>query len=75
MMRHGRRQDPDRHLFFLQELTNANVAGDIAEVGNGIWAIHGDIPVDRDVILAEFTSHDQASSALAYLLARITPDA
>lgn len=59
---------PDRQLLFLQELINANVAGDVAEVASGIWAIHGEIPVDRDVILAEFSSYDQAIVALDQLL-------
>ena len=63
---------PDRHLLFLQALVNANVARDVAEVSSGIWAIHGDIPVDRDVILAEFSSYDQASVALRQLLRLIS---
>lgn len=59
---------PDGQLLCLQELINANVAGDILEVASGIWAIHGDIPVDRDVILAEFSSYQQATIALDQLL-------
>lgn len=59
---------PDRQLLFLQELIKANVAGDVAEVASGIWVIHGEIPVDRDVILAEFSSYDQAIIALDQLL-------
>jgi hypothetical protein len=68
MMNPRRGEHPDRQLLFLQELINANVAGDVAEVASGIWAIHGDIPVDRDVIMAEFDSYDQARIALDRLL-------
>ena len=68
MMSPRHTQHPDRQLLFLQELINANVAGDVAEVASGIWAIYGVIPVDRDVILAEFSSYDQASIALDQLL-------
>lgn len=70
--RHG--EHPDRELLFLQEQINANVAGDVTEVTSGIWAIHGDIPVDRDVIMAEFDSYDQATIVLDQLLHVIARD-
>lgn len=42
----------------------AQVAGDIVEVGAHTWAIHGVIPVDGDVLLAEFDSPQAAHAAL-----------
>ena len=68
MMSPRHTRHPDRQLLLLQELVNASVAGDVAEVASGIWAIYGVIPVDRDVILAEFSSYDQARIALDQLL-------
>ena len=41
-----------------------HVAGDVVEVSRGVWAIHGSIPVDGDVILAEFAVPDEARSLL-----------
>jgi len=43
------------------------VAGDVVEVSLGVWAIHGSIPVDGEVILAEFSVLDEAQSALGQL--------
>jgi hypothetical protein len=62
------RKYPDRQLVFLQELTNADVANDVVEIANGIWAIHGDIPIDRDVIMAAFDTYDQARIVLDQFL-------
>jgi len=42
----------------------ARVAGDVVEVGPHTWAIHGVIPVDGDVILAEFGGPDEARALL-----------
>jgi hypothetical protein len=42
------------------------VAG-VIEVSDDIWAIHGVIPVDGDVILAEFGSYEEARSVLDQL--------
>jgi hypothetical protein len=61
---------PDRQLLFLQELTNADVASDVVEIARGIWAIHGEIPVDRDVIMAEFDTYHQARIVLDHFLHR-----
>jgi hypothetical protein len=56
-------QDQQRILAeFLAE--HATVDGDIAEIGTNAWAIHGHIPVDGDVIMAEFGSFEEASAAL-----------
>jgi hypothetical protein len=55
---------------FLAELVaeDTEVAGDVAEIGAGLWAIHGHIPVDGEVILAEFGSFEQASAVIDRLL-------
>jgi hypothetical protein len=56
----------DRRVEFLQELVeeNAWIQGSVLYVGYDIWAIHGIIAVDGDVLMAEFESYDQAKSAL-----------
>ena len=43
------------------------IAGDVAKINDDIWAIHGVIPVDGNVILAEFGSYEEARSALDQL--------
>jgi hypothetical protein len=59
-------QDQQRILAeFLAE--HAEVAGDIAEIGSDAWVIHGHIPVDGDVIMAEFGTFEEASAALGGL--------
>ena len=45
-------------------VADTEVAGDIAEIVAGRWAIHGHIPVDGEVILAEFGSFEQARAAI-----------
>ena len=40
------------------------IAGDVVEVSVGVWAIHGSIPVDGEVILAEFPLLAEARSVL-----------
>jgi hypothetical protein len=64
-------QQPDRRLLFLRELVddNARIAGDITEITDNTWAIHGAIPVDGDVIMAEYDTYDQARIALDSLSA------
>ena len=51
---------------FIEELIheNAIVAGDIVAIDSQTWAIHGFIPVDGDVIMAEFDRLDDATAAL-----------
>jgi len=53
-------------LRFLRELIeeNAWIAGDVLPIGWGMWAVHGVIPVDGDVLMAEFDSYDHARHAL-----------
>jgi hypothetical protein len=64
-------EQPDSQLMFLRDLlgAQATVAGDIVEIGLGTWAIHGSIPVDGDVIMAEYDTRDQARRALDALTA------
>jgi len=59
--------DPRLHL--LEQLVDERVriAGDILEVSRGVWAIHGSIPVDGEVILAEFSMVDDARTVLHQL--------
>jgi hypothetical protein len=64
MTNHTRGEHPVGALLFLQELTQAVIAGDVIEIGRDIWAIHGDIPVDREVIMAQFDTYDEARIAL-----------
>ena len=67
-----RRSQPDDQLQFLRDLVeeNAAVAGDVLPVGNNLWAIHGYIPVDGDVLMAEFDSYDLATNTLEQLSPR-----
>jgi hypothetical protein len=53
-------------LQFLRELMeeNAWIAGDVLSIGWGLWAVHGVIPVDGDVLMAEFESYDDARHTL-----------
>jgi len=59
----------DRQLQFLDELIRETpaIVADVAKISDGIWAIHGVIPVDGDVMLAEFDSYDEARSVLDQL--------
>ena len=56
-------------LRFLYELAAGNtpIAGDVAKISDGTWAIHGVLPVDGEEILAEFTSYDRARFVLDQL--------
>jgi hypothetical protein len=60
---------PDPSLRLLEQFLDARsyVAGDVVEVSVGVWAIHGSIAVDGEVILAEFTQPDEARSVLVRL--------
>jgi hypothetical protein len=64
-------KQPDRQLQFLHELIeeHASIAGDIAEIGPHTFVIHGVIPVDGAVLVAEFGTYDQARSVLDQLAA------
>ena len=59
----------DDQLGFLQELVNeqACVEGDVVQVGDQRWAIYGFIPVDGEVLMAEYDSYEEAVNALGQL--------
>ncbi len=59
----------DGRLRLLEQLVDqrVRVAGDVVEVSLGTWAVHGSIPVDGEVILAEFSRRDEARSVLDQL--------
>jgi hypothetical protein len=63
---------PNDTIQFLRDLIeeNAAIAGDVLQIRDNLWAIHGYIPVDCDVLMAEFESYDQAASTLEQLLPR-----
>jgi hypothetical protein len=65
-MKDPRSAEPGSGLDFLQELVDENVviSGDIPQVGADIWAIHGVIPADGEVIIAEFDTYEQAKGVL-----------
>ena len=43
----------------------AEIDGDVIAVDEHTWAIHGVIPVDGEVLLAEFSTAEEARAALA----------
>ena len=59
-------------LEFLRVLVeeHASIAGDVLQIGDSLWAIHGYIPVDCDVLMAEFDSYAQAAHTLEQLSPR-----
>jgi hypothetical protein len=63
------RTTADRSLDLLEQLLDerVRVAGDVVEVSLGVWAIHGSIPRDGEVILAEFARPGEARSVLDQL--------
>ena len=71
-MNHPRANHPNNQLQFLRDLVeeNASIAGDVVRLGDNLWAIHGFIPVDCDVLMAEFDSYDEATNTLEQLSPR-----
>jgi hypothetical protein len=61
-----RDKGPDRQLQFLLELLeeNALIDGDVLEISNDTWAIHGLVPVDGEILMAEFDTYDEARNVL-----------
>ena len=59
-------RDPDRQLQFLLELLddNASIDGDVLEISNDTWAIHGQIAVEGEILMAEFGTYEQAKNVL-----------
>jgi hypothetical protein len=60
---------PDPQLVFLEQLVaeRATIAGDVIELNEHTWAIHGSIAVDGDVIMAEYDSEQRADLVLREL--------
>jgi hypothetical protein len=48
---------------------DVTIEGDVIEVAANTWAIHGVIPIDGDVIVAEFGTYDEARAVLDELSA------
>ena len=71
-MTEPRAEDPEDQLHFLEDLVeeNASIAGDVVQVGEHLWAIHGFIAVDGDVLMAEFDTYEEATTVLGELPAR-----
>jgi hypothetical protein len=63
---------PNDELQFLRDLVEeyASIAGDVLQIGDNLWAIHGYVPVDCDVVMAEFDSYDQAAITLEQISPR-----
>ena len=62
-------RDPDRQLQFLLNLVDdkAFIDGDVLEISDNTWAIHGEIAVEGEILMAEFDTNDQARNALELL--------
>jgi hypothetical protein len=62
---HGEQQ-PDDQLLFLEALVEgqASIDGDVVEIDAHTWAIHGSIPVDGDVLMAEYDTLERATQVL-----------
>ena len=65
-MNSPRDPDLDRQLQFLRALLddNASIDGDVLQISETTWAIHGDIAVDGEVLMAEFASYEDARYVL-----------
>jgi hypothetical protein len=63
-------KDPDRQLQLLRGLLEDNgaVECDVLKIGTDTWAIHGVIPVDGEVLMAEYDSYEAARHALDEVL-------
>ena len=62
-------RDPDRQLQFLLNLVDdkAFIDGDVLEISDNTWAIHGEIAVEGEILMAEFDTYDQARNVLELL--------
>jgi len=61
--------EPDPQEVFLEELIeeHATISGDIIEIDEHTWAIHGSIAVDGDVLMAEYDTEEHARMLLGEL--------
>ena len=67
-MRNGRGERPEAVLDSILPL-NARLAQAVFQMDTDLWAIHGYVPVDGEVILAEFDHRETATAVLAQLAA------
>jgi hypothetical protein len=65
----------ERELEILRQLLreNAAIGGGVLEIAENTWAIHGVIPVDGDVLMAEFETYDAAVLVLRQLHVDVAP--
>ena len=68
-MNDERGEETDREQRIIEELIDEHVRFDyeLVRIDDQTWAIQGTIAVDGEVILAEFTTQDEARSALEQL--------
>lgn len=68
-MNDERGEQTDREQRIIEELIDEHVRFDyeLVRIDDQTWAIQGTIAVDGEVILAEFTTQDDARSALEQL--------
>jgi hypothetical protein len=67
MSESGARGQPiETQLRFVTDLVDhgAAVDGQVIRIADATWAVHGRIPVDGDVIIAEFDDPDAASAVI-----------
>jgi hypothetical protein len=67
-MRNGRGERPEVVLDSILSL-HPRLGQDVFQMDADLWAIHGYVPVDGEVILAEFDHRDTARAVLAQLAA------
>ena len=67
-MRNGRGERPEVVLDSILPL-HPRLGQDVLQIDTELWAIHGYIPVDGEVILAEFDHRETATAVLAQLAA------
>jgi len=65
----GQALESTRELEFLTALVDSHseVDSDVLQIGPATWAIHGSVPMDGQVLLAEYDSLEAAQAALAQL--------
>lgn len=74
-MNNPRGQDPDSQIQLLRVLqqSNAIIGGDVLEIRSDTWALHGAIPLDGEVLMAEFDTYDEARYVLDEVLGDMRP--
>jgi len=74
-MKDPRSKDRDRQIQLLRVLLQdkAMIDCDVIKIGTNTWAIHGDIPLDGEVLMAEFDTYDEARHALDEVFGELGP--